>query len=122
MIDPPKPFRLYRLEQIHAPGKYLAAKTSTGGMAAMLFTTREKAQRFVDAEGLVEECKLAATDPRVAIGWLRTVLKAGEASDVALDPDPELSDQSSRYLAIFEILMRVEGLRKGPWWIKPTGT
>ena len=119
MTNVPMPsHQLYRLEWIHVPGKFLAAKTSTGEMAAMIFTTRERAQQFLEAKDLSEECKLSATDPRIAVTWLRTALKAGEASTVAIDPDPALSDQTSCCRAIFDILVFVEGRQKGDWWIR----
>ena len=120
MTNAPMPgHQLYRLEWIHVPGKFLAAKTSTGEMAAMIFTTRERAQQFLDAKDLAEECKFTATDPQTALAWLRTVLKAGEASTVAIDPDPALIDQTPRCRSIFGILVFVEGRRKDPWWVTP---
>jgi len=82
-------------------------RTKDGGVSVMLFTTIERAQRFIESKGQSENWYVGQMTQTEAADWLREAMTRNGASHVTRDPDPDQAEYSMA--PIFTILVELEG-------------
>jgi hypothetical protein len=83
-------------------------RTTEGKIALMLFKSLESAQAFINGKGQATEWKVEERSPAETAEWLRDSFRRYGASDLAVDPDPETSQNDASVIPIFTILVELE--------------
>lgn len=98
---------LYRLTNDHNPECALRVRIQGGSIALLAFTSREKAERFIEGKRLSGRLASSGMSHREIIQWLLNALEAGDTDYVAFDSDAEelnssIPDRLSSVLARYE--------------------
>ena len=106
-----EPDRCFVLHSRDGTGRFPMYRTTEGKVAVLLFKTGKSAQRFVEGKHKTAEWSISELSGPAAIDWLRSAIKDNGASEIAVDPDPAASPESTSVIPIFPVLVEWEGQR-----------
>lgn len=101
----------YLIYKNNDSGHFPMYRTTEGKIAVMLFKSHDSAQRFIDGKGMSNEWTVAQTSQDDTIQWLRHCMTDNGASEIAIEPAPEISSDpgSTRIIPIVALLIEWEG-------------